>query len=87
MNHYIVCYLILINLISFFSFALDKQKAIKGKYRISERRLFILAILGGSPASIAAMYIFHHKTRKPSFRFGMPVIMIIQITTAIYLLI
>lgn len=86
MNKYIVFYLIAVNLASFFTFALDKRKALKHKYRIPERRLFLFAALGGSPAALAAMYLFHHKTKKPAFKFGIPLILFIQLALIFYIL-
>ena len=87
MIEYTFYYLIVINLLSFIAFALDKRKAVKHKYRIPERWLFLLSILGGSPAALAAMQIFHHKTRKPAFRFGIPLILFVQLIIGFYILI
>ncbi|OIJ18588.1 hypothetical protein BKP45_12005 [Anaerobacillus alkalidiazotrophicus] len=62
----------------------DKQKAIKGQWRISERKFFLLAIIGGSVGIMLGMRAFRHKTKHNSFRIGMPVIMIIQIVLMSY---
>ncbi|OIJ12586.1 hypothetical protein BKP37_13060 [Anaerobacillus alkalilacustris] len=62
----------------------DKQKAIKGQWRISERKFFLLAIIGGSVGIMLGMRTFRHKTKHNSFRIGMPVIMIIQIVLMSY---
>lgn len=74
-----IIYLIIINVITFLAMWLDKQKAKKGKWRISESALFILAILGGSIGGIAGMYTFRHKTNKPRFTVGFPAILIIEV--------
>lgn len=74
-----VIYLIIINLTAFALMGIDKQKARKGKWRISEKSLFLFAILGGSPGGIMGMYYFHHKTKHWYFRYGFPLILIIQI--------
>lgn len=74
-----IIYLIIINVITFLAMWLDKQKAKKGKWRISESALFILAILGGSIGGIAGMYTFRHKTKKPRFTVGFPAILIIEV--------
>ena len=58
---------------------LDKFKAKRGAYRISEKALFIIALIGGSIGSIIGMYKFHHKTKKNAFVFGMPIILVAQI--------
>lgn len=71
-------YLILLNLIGFFSMGIDKQKAIRHRYRIPEKLLFGIAAFGGSLGSIIGMYVFRHKTRHTSFVVGMPLILIIQ---------
>lgn len=64
---YILIYLVLINLISFILFFIDKQKAKKDKWRIKERTLHISSFLGGVLGSITAMILFHHKTKKRGF--------------------
>lgn len=74
-----VCYLFGINLIAFAAFGRDKQKARKGQWRISERRLILLALLGGSAGALIGMYLFHHKTRKRKFTVGVPLIFLVQI--------
>ena len=57
----------------------DKRKAIKGKYRIAEKTLFMIAILGGSIGSILGMNKFRHKTKHWYFKYGMPAILIVQL--------
>ena len=78
-------YLRLINITAFVPMAADKRKAVKGKWRIPERVLFGLAILGGSIGAIAGMYTFHHKTRHRSFTIGLPAILLVQLSAAGYL--
>lgn len=80
-------YLLLINLIGFFIFFLDKQKAIRNQWRIPESRLFLLACLGGGIGCYLGMKTFRHKTRHLSFVIGIPLITIIEyaVGTAIYL--
>lgn len=75
----IIIYLIIINLIAFLAMSIDKKKAQKGKWRIKESTLLILALIGGSIGAISGMYIFHHKTQKPRFYIGFPIIIILQI--------
>ena len=76
---YLIIYLIVINLISFFAMYIDKRKAKYGRWRIPEQTLFILALIGGSIGSIAGMYTFRHKTKQLRFSIGFPVILILQI--------
>lgn len=60
--------LLMINAVTFGAFALDKEFAIAGSYRISERTLLALAFFGGSPGAILAQQLLRHKTRKEPFR-------------------
>lgn len=76
-------YLIGINVITFILFAIDKAKARKGKWRISEAMLLGLSFVGGSIGGLLAMNIFHHKTKKPSFKRGLPIMLIIHIVIVI----
>ena len=81
---YILIYLGIINLIGFFSMFLDKQKAKRGKWRIPEKTLFLLAVIGGSLGTTLGMHMFRHKTKHWYFKFGMPFILIVQIILIIY---
>ncbi len=77
--------LVFMNLLSFLLFYVDKQRAIRHEWRISEKTLFLSAIAGGSIGAIAGMYIFHHKTRHWYFVIGMPAILVVQ-AVILYLL-
>ena len=79
-------FLLIMNLIGFFSMGIDKRRATKKMWRIPEATLFMIAILGGSVGSLAGMRFFHHKTRHWYFVYGMPTILIIQIVATILLL-
>lgn len=83
----ILSYLIIVNFIGFLMMGIDKQKAIKGAFRIPEATLFVIAMIGGSIGSIIGMYTFRHKTRHFSFVYGMPAILILQVILIILLLI
>lgn len=83
----ILVYLIFINLIGFLAMLIDKRKAEKGKWRISEHALFVLTWLGGGIGTIAGMYKFRHKTQKKKFTIGMPIILMLEIIFLIYMLI
>ncbi len=80
-------YLILINIAVIAIYGIDKRKAIKNKRRISEKTLILFALAGGAFGAVLAMYIFHHKTKKPKFYIGIPLILIIQIVLAVMLII
>ena len=81
---YILIYLGIINLIGFFAMFLDKQKAKRGKWRIPEKTLFLLAAIGGSLGTTLGMHVFRHKTKHWYFKLGMPLILIVQIILIIY---
>ena len=68
MDRIIIYYLIAINLVTFAAYGLDKRKAVKGRWRISEKTLLLLGLAGGSPGQLAGMKVFHHKTHKWYFR-------------------
>lgn len=78
--------LLIINIITFAAFGLDKSKAKHGEWRISEMFLFLLAIAGGSVGALMAMNLFHHKTCKPRFAIGVPLILILQLAGVVFLL-
>lgn len=72
-------YILCINIITFVMYALDKIKAKAGAWRISEFALMLLAVIGGSAGALLAMIVCRHKIRVPRFRFGIPVIIILQV--------
>lgn len=82
---YLLIYLLIINLTGFFAMFLDKQKARRGKWRIPEKTLFLLAIIGGSLGNTLGMHTFHHKTKHWYFKFGMPLILIAQVALIVYI--
>ena len=80
----LACYLLIMNLVTFFVFGLDKWKAKRKQTRESVRRipektLFLLSIFGGSVGALLGMRIWHHKTLHKSFRLGIPLILILQL--------
>ena len=78
----IAIYIVVITLVGFLIMGIDKRRAIKERWRIPERTLFIVAAIGGSLGCIAGMLTFHHKTKKWYFMLGMPLILIIQLLLA-----
>lgn len=78
-------YIIIINIITFVLFGIDKQKAVKKEWRISENTLIGLALIGGSVGALLGMRCFHHKTRKKKFSVGIPLIFILQIGMVLYI--
>ena len=78
-------YLLLVNLAGFLLMGLDKRRARRGAWRISEKALFLPAVLGGSLGSIVGMRTFRHKTKHWYFRIGLPLILLAQIALAVWL--
>ncbi len=72
-------YLIGINLAGFIIMGVDKKRAIRGAWRISEASLFLTGILGGSLGCILGMQHFRHKTKHWYFKYGMPAILVVQV--------
>ncbi len=64
---YFLIYLIIINLVSFILYGLDKSFSKLKKWRISERGLFLLSLFGGGVGSLIGMILFRHKTKKIKF--------------------
>lgn len=82
----LLVYFLILNLIALFLMASDKRKAQKGRWRIAEKTLFGFALFGGSIGIFLGMRLFHHKTRKPLFRFGIPAVILIQVFVAGFVL-
>ena len=79
-------YLLLMNIVGFYVMYSDKRRAIKHRFRIPERTLFIVSLLGGSIGTWAGMYLFRHKTKHWYFVVGMPLILLCQCVGAVYYL-
>lgn len=75
----ILLYLELVNLAAFVLLGIDKRRARRGRWRIPETTLMLSALLGGSIGALAGMYLFRHKTRKPRFTVGIPVILVMEV--------
>ncbi|MEW9697805.1 DUF1294 domain-containing protein [Paenibacillus sp. SI8] len=85
---YFLCYLVLINLVTFIEMGHDKGQAKKGGRRVPEKRLFTLAALGGGIGGWLGMRAWRHKTKHTSFVVGMPLLIVLNaicvIVAAIY---
>ena len=86
MHQYSMYYLLAINIVSLFLYGIDKYKAKKNKWRISEATLLMIAVIGGSIGAWVGMRLWHHKTMHKKFKYGIPVIIIFQVALAVYLL-
>ena len=82
----IICYLLAINIATFLLYGFDKYKAKKNQWRISEATLLTMAAIGGSIGALAGMRLWHHKTMHKKFKYGIPLIIIMQVALAVYLL-
>ena len=81
-----ICYLLAVNIATFFLYGIDKYKAKKNQRRISEATLLTMAAIGGSIGAWAGMQLWHHKTMHKKFKYGIPLIIIMQVALAVYLL-
>ena len=86
MTKIILCYLLAVNLATFLLYGIDKYKAKKNQWRISEATLLTMAAIGGSIGAWAGMRLWHHKTMHKKFKYGIPLIIIMQVALAVYLL-
>ncbi|GAF23771.1 MULTISPECIES: DUF1294 domain-containing protein [Shouchella] len=78
-------YLSLLSVFTFIVMGMDKHNARHQKSRIPEKSLFLLAIVGGSVGLLAGMYSFRHKTRKPSFKYGIPALVVLQLAVGLFI--
>lgn len=85
MEKIFIIYLIIINIITFIVFGIDKYKAQKSKWRTPEKVLFLLSAIGGSVGALAGMYTFRHKTKKTAFKFGIPAILVVQVVVIYFI--
>lgn len=85
MTSYIILYLAVINIISIFVTILDKHNAKRKKQRVPELTLLLLAAMGGSVGMYITMHLIRHKTKKPKFMVGIPVIIVLQAALCYFL--
>ena len=79
------CYLLFINLTGFAVMGIDKKRAIRNAWRIPERSLFLVALLGGSLGCILGMEHFRHKTKHWYFHYGMRAIFLVETAALVFL--
>ena len=82
----VIGWLLLVNLLTYFVYWLDKRRAKKGGRRVSERELLVWALVGGSPAAFYAMRKLRHKTKKTSFKLWFALVIIAQLAALWFLL-
>ena len=81
----IVFYLVIINIITFFLYGIDKWKAQRSRWRIPESVLLGMAAIGGSVGAWLGMQVWHHKTQHVKFRYGVPIILIAQVALLVWI--
>ncbi|WP_244094293.1 DUF1294 domain-containing protein [Jeotgalibacillus salarius] len=78
MESVLTLYYFILSVVGFISMKIDKKRARNDEYRISEKTLWVIALLGGALGSWAGMNVFRHKTKHLTFRVGMPVLVILH---------
>ena len=83
MRMMLIYYLLAVNVLTFIVYGVDKWKAQRGRWRVPEATLMGLAALGGSVGAWLAMQLFRHKTQKKKFRYGVPVLFVLQVAAVV----
>ena len=86
MKEIVVIYLVVINVVAFVVYGVDKYKAKRGRWRTPEATLLGLAAIGGSIGAWLGMKVWHHKTMHKKFQYGVPLILIAQIALVVLIL-
>ena len=86
MKEIVVIYLVVINVVAFVVYGVDKYKAKRGRWRTPEATLLGLAAIGGSIGAWLGMKVWHHKTMHKKFQYGVPLILIAQIVLVVFIL-
>lgn len=86
MNTVAIYYALIINAVTFIVYGIDKRKAQRGRWRVPESVLLLLAVVGGSVGALIGMSLWHHKTQHAKFKYGVPFILIVQIVVIAMLL-
>lgn len=84
-NNILLYYLVIINILTFIIFGLDKRNACKSRRRYKIVTLLGLCFIGGSLGGLLAMHIFHHKTTINYFTWGIPMIILMHIVVMFFL--
>lgn len=87
LENILIIYFICISLVAIVVTVYDKLSAIRNRWRISEHTLFAISALGGSVAMLITMLLIRHKTRKASFMVTVPLIIVLQIAVAVFVMV
>lgn len=82
----VLLYLIVINILTFLLYGIDKLKAKADWWRIKESTLIGMAVIGGAYGALIGMYLFHHKTRKAKFYVTVPMLVLIYTVLLVILM-
>ena len=86
LNNLIISYFIIINIIGIIIMGIDKNYAKKHKWRIAEKTLWRIAIIGGACGTTIGMKVFHHKTQHPNFKWGFPILALLDLVLFYFIL-
>ena len=86
MQKALLIYLLAVNAVTFIVYGIDKYKAKHAKWRISEATLLLLAVAGGSIGAWCGMKVWHHKTMHKKFKYGVPVILLLQVALTVWII-
>ena len=86
MQKAIIIYLLAVNAVTFIVYGIDKYKAKHDNWRISEATLLLLAVFGGSIGAWCGMKVWHPKTMHKKFKYGVPVILLLQVALAVWII-
>ena len=84
--HVVLAYFITVNVLGLVLFGIDKWKAKHDKWRISEATLLSVTIIGGSIGAWVGMKVWHHKTMHKKFKYGIPLVMVLQFALLLFTL-
>lgn len=76
---FIISYIVIVNIIAFILYGVDKRKAKRNQWRIAESTLILVAVIGGSLGALLGMIVFHHKTKHWKFKILIPLCLIVDI--------
>ena len=77
-------YIALMSVVLLVMMKADKERARRNQYRISERTLWVMALLGGAIGGVIGMQLFRHKTKHLSFRFGFPLLALLDVSVLVF---
>ena len=80
----LIYYILVVNVLTFIVYGMDKWKARRGRWRVPEATLLGLAALGGSVGAWLAMHLFRHKTQHKKFRYGVPIMFVLQVVAVVF---